>query len=70
MGMHNGRHRIGEPHTLENFRAHNWMYLHLVELFVSQLAGLGNDVFRHGQLSNIVQQRCRLYRLHLQLIQP
>ena len=41
------------------------MNLHLLELFRSQPAGFRNDMFGHGQLANVMQQRGRVQGLQL-----
>ena len=63
MGPHDRGHRIGEAHALQNLGSHDRVNLHLVELFRRQLAGLRDDVLRHRQLSDVVQQGGRLQSL-------
>ena len=63
VGSHNRHHRVREANALKNFRAHHGMDLHLLELFRSQPSGLRNDVFRYGQLADIMQQRRGVERL-------
>ena len=58
-----GHDRIGKVDRRENLRADRRMQLHLLELGRRQLAGLVEDVFRHGDLAGVVQQRRRLDRL-------
>ncbi len=65
MRANDGNHRIGELHTFQNFGADDGMDLHLVELFRSQAAGLGNDVLRHREFADIVQDGSGLQSLFL-----
>ena len=59
-----GSDRIRELNALQNLRAHHGMNLHLLEFFRGELAGLGDDVFRHGELADIVQQGGGAQRFH------
>ena len=42
--------------ALQNFRPDEWMYLHLLEFFWGEFAGLVDDLFGHCQFSDVVQQ--------------
>ena len=57
MGPHDGHHRIGKTHALQDLGADHRMDLHLLEFFRRQASRLGDDVFRHGQLANVMQKR-------------
>ena len=56
-------HRIREIDRGKNLRADRGMELHLLELGRRELAGLVQDVLRHGDLPGVVQQRRGLDRL-------
>ena len=53
---YDGHHRIRERDALEYLRPHYGMDLHSIEFLGSEPARLVDDVFRHGQLSDVVQQ--------------
>ena len=55
--FHDGRHGIREIHLLENLGAHQRMDFHLLEFLRRQFTGFGDDVLRHGQLPDVMQQR-------------
>ena len=66
-------HGIGEANSFQNFRSHDGVNLHLLELFRRQPAGFRNDMFGHRQLANVVQQRggmqgFQFAALHAQLL--
>ena len=56
MRSHDGHDRIGKRYPFENLRAHHRMDLHLFEFVVGELAGLVDDVFRYGELADVVQR--------------
>ncbi len=59
MAVDDRRDRIGKRHRRDNLGAHLRMHLHPLELFVGQRTGLRQDVLRHGELADVVQQRRR-----------
>ena len=67
MGTNDRRYRIRKLNPLQNFRSNDRMDLHLLEFFRSQPAGLGNNVFRHGQLADIVKNGGGLNRFQFQV---
>ena len=62
---HDGRHRIRKRNSLQDFRSHQWVHLHPVELFRSQLAWLVDDLFGHGQFPDVMEQGRRAQGLNL-----
>ena len=54
---------IRKLHLLQNLRAHGRMDLHLLELFGRQLTRLRDNVLRHRQLADVVEQRRRHQRI-------
>ena len=52
---HNWNYRIWKLHSFQNLCAYKRVNLHLFEFFRSELAGLGDDVFRHRKFANVVQ---------------
>ena len=52
----NGDHRIREMNALQYLCAHYRMDLHFLELFRRKLARLGNDVLRHSEFADVMQQ--------------
>ena len=64
---HDRHDRIGKLDFFQNLGAHQRVDLHLFELFRSQFAGLGNDVFGNGEFADIVQQRGGLERFEIVL---
>ena len=69
MRPHDGSNRVWEAHALQDFGAHHRMNLHLLEFFAGQLAGLRDDVLRHGEFADVVQQRGGAQRLQLRFVQ-
>ncbi len=69
MRPHDGSHRVGKAHALQNFGAHHRVDLHLLELFAGQLSGFRDDVLGHRQLSDVVQHRGRAQRFQLRFVQ-
>ena len=59
------RHRIRERHGADDLGADLRMDADLLELFLRQRAGLRQDVLRHGELADVVQQRRGLDALDL-----
>ena len=57
-------HRIGKADPLQNLRPHQRVDLHLFKFFRRQAPGLRDDVFGHGQLADVVQQRRRVQSFH------
>ena len=51
------RHRIRERHGADDLGADLRMHADLLELFLRQRAGLRQDVLRHRELADVVQQR-------------
>ena len=54
------RHRVREGHGTDDLRADLRMDADLLELLLRQRAGLRQDVFGHGELADVVEQRRRL----------
>ncbi len=69
MRPHDGSHRVGKAHALQDFGAHHRVDLHLLELFAGQFSRFRDDVLRHRQLSDVVQHRGRAQRLQLRFVQ-
>jgi len=59
VGTHNRNDWTRELHPLKDFRANERMDLHALEFFGSQPPRLGDDVFRDGQLADVVKNRSR-----------
>ncbi|HSW51204.1 MAG TPA: hypothetical protein VLH09_13560, partial [Bryobacteraceae bacterium] len=70
MRAHNRRHGIWELDLLYQFGAHHGVGFHLLELLPGKFAGLGNDVFRHGHLSDVVEHRRGIQRLQFGVAPP
>ncbi len=56
MRAHDRRYRVRELYALQNLRPHHRVNLHLLEFLRRQAAGFGDDVLRHGQFANVMQQ--------------
>ena len=56
MRAHDRGHGIREGHAIQDLRSYDRVHLHLLELFHSQLAGFVDDVLRHGEFANVMQQ--------------
>ncbi len=59
------RHGIRERHGRDDFRADLRVNADLLELFLRQRPGLGQDVLGHRELPDVVEQRRRLDALNL-----
>src|SRR6185369_12290735 len=69
--MSNDRHdRVREIDSFENLRTDDGVDLHLLELGGGEFAGLVENVIRHGDLADIVQQCPGVERLDFQIVQP
>ena len=67
--MANNRHnRIVKVYPAKNLRADDRMHLHLLEFRSGQFPGFVQDVIRHGDLADIMQQRARAERFDLSLV--
>ena len=62
--------RIWEGHRGDDFCSHLRMNPNLLELFLRERSGLGQDVLGHGELADVVQQRRRPHALNLRLREP
>ena len=65
MRTHDRLDGIGELNAFQNLGANGRVDFHLFEFFGGERAGLGNDVFGHGQLANVVQQRGGAHGFHI-----
>ena len=65
MAQDERRDRVGERHRADDVGADLRMGANLLELFRRQRPGLREDVLRHGELADVVQQRRRLHALHV-----
>ena len=64
------RDRIRERHRADDVRADLRMRANLLELFRRQRPRLREDVLGHGELADVVQQRCRLDALDVVVRHP
>ena len=55
---------IRKSHSLQNFSPDHGVDLHLLEFFRRQSSGFGNDVLRHREFANVVQQRGSVEGFH------
>ena len=69
MRADNWRHGIRERHPVQNLGAYQGMNFHLLEFFRRQLSRLVDDLLRHRQFSDVMQQCCCAQRLNLILRQ-
>ena len=61
------RHGIGERHAADDFGAHLRVNSDLLEFFLRERPGLREDVLRHGELADVVEEGRRLHALNLGL---
>ena len=59
---HDRRHRVWKSGLFHDLGARYRMDFQLFELGLGQPAGLGKNVFGHGQFAHVAQQRCRAQR--------
>ncbi len=62
MRMDNGHNRIRESHLFQNFRPNNGVDFHLLEFFQREFSRLRNNMLRHRELADVVQQGRGLQR--------
>ena len=65
VGEHVRRHGVRERHASEDLGAHLRVYLDLLALLRSERTRLAQDVLRHGELADVVEQRGRAHALHV-----
>ncbi len=65
MCPHDRHHRIREPHSFQDLSSDQGVNLHFFKFFGSKPARFRDDVFGHGELSDIVQKRSRVQGFHL-----
>ena len=63
--LHDRHHGIRKLNPLEDFSPYQRVNLHLFKLFGTQAAGLRNNVFRHRQFADVMEQRGSVYRLQI-----